>query len=237
MIQLVFVHGPGAGACADAFHHQLRHFSGSLAPNLPGHLSGTRCPSVERYSEWTRGWLWAQGQTRDLILVGYTLGACIALQYGLDYPDEVKGLVLMTVAMRSKQRSAEVLNMRLRAAQDPTAYKEWWEFQQTAMRFVDAEFKERLMERHRQVGPVSQYHDLVTIDAFDVRDRIRTLQPKLVLIRGVDDPGQPPEYEREIHEAVPGSRYVKLENAGHFPMAERPGDVNRIIEELVTGLR
>jgi pimeloyl-ACP methyl ester carboxylesterase len=30
---------------------------------------------------------------------------------------------------------------------------------------------------------------------------------------------------------------VKLENAGHFPMAERPGDVNRIIEEMVTGLR
>jgi pimeloyl-ACP methyl ester carboxylesterase len=105
------------------------------------------------------------------------------------------------------------------------------------MTFVDAELKERLMERHRQVGPVSQYHDLVTIDAFDVRDRIRTLQPKLVLIRGVDDPGQPPEYEREIHEAVPGSRYVTLENAGHFPMAERPDDVNRIIEEFVEALR
>lgn len=127
--------------------------------------------------------------------------------------------------------------MRLRAAQDPIAYKEWWEFQQTAMTFMDAELRERLMKRHRQVGPVSQYHDLVTIDAFDVRDRIRTLQPRLVLIRGVDDPGQPPEYEREIHEAVPGSRYVKLENAGHFPMAERPGDVNRIIEELVESLR
>ena len=236
MTQLVFLHGPGAGACADAFHHQLKHFPGSLAPNLPGHLSGKPCPSVERYAEWVRSWLWAQDRARDLVLVGYTLGACIALQYGLDYPDEVRGLVLMTVAMRSKQRSAEVLNMRLRAAQDPAAYKEWWEFQQTAMTFVDAELRERLMERHRQVGPVSQYHDLVTIDAFDVRDRIRTLQPRLVLIRGVDDPGQPPEYEREIHEAVPDSRYVKLENAGHFPMAERPADVNRIIEELLSSV-
>ena len=28
------------------------------------------------------------------------------------------------------------------------------------------------------------------------------------LIRGVDDPGNPPEYEKEMHEAVAGSRYV-----------------------------
>ena len=236
MAQLVFLHGPGAGACADAFHHQLQHFPGSLAPNLPGHLFGEPCPTVERYAEWVRGWLWAQDHGRDLVLVGFTLGACIALQYGLDYPDEVRGLVLMTVAMRSKQRSPEALNMRLRAAENPEAYKEWWTFQQTAMMFVDAPLKERLMERHRQVGPISQYHDLMTIDRFDVRERIHTLQPRLVLIRGVDDPGQPPEYELEIHDAVPGSRYVKLENAGHFPMAERPTDVNGIIEELVGSL-
>ena len=44
---------------------------------------------------------------------------------------------------------------------------------------------------------------------------------------------QPAEYELEIHEAVPGSRYVKLEQAGHFPMAERPEEVNRALEELL----
>ena len=37
----------------------------------------------------------------------------------------------------------------------------------------------------------------------------------------------------EIHEAVPGSKYIKLEQAGHFPMAERPDDINQAIEELV----
>jgi pimeloyl-ACP methyl ester carboxylesterase len=37
-----------------------------------------------------------QGLKGDLVLIGYTLGASIALQYGLDYPDEVRGLVLMT---------------------------------------------------------------------------------------------------------------------------------------------
>ena len=83
---------------------------------------------------------------------------------------------------------------------------------------------------------MSQYHDLKTIDAFDVSDRIATLQPKLLLLRGMDDPGKPPEYELEIHEAVPGSKYIKLEAAGHFPHAEVPGKVNALIEEFLADL-
>ena len=104
MPQLVFLHGPGAGACADAYHYQRTHFPHSVAPTLPGHLEGTRCAHVAGYTEWVRGWLWAQGLHRDIVLVGYTLGASIALQHRLDYPDEVKGLVLMTVAARPKVR-------------------------------------------------------------------------------------------------------------------------------------
>lgn len=236
MAQLVFIHGPGAGACADAFHHQLAYFAGSVAPTLPGHLEGTRCPDVARYTEWVRGWLWAQGLRRDLVLVGYTLGACIALQYGLDYPEEVKGLVVMTVAARPKTRAAGAYEMRQRAMEDPAAYEEWLAFQRHAMMFVEPGLRERLMERHREVGPLSQYHDLKTIDAFDVRDRIAGLKPKLLLLRGVDDPGRPPDYEEEIHQAVAGSQYVRLSGAGHFPPTEKPAEVNALIEGFVAEL-
>ena len=233
MSQLVFIHGPGAGGCAESFSHQVSFFPGSLAPNLPGHLSGTPCSSVQRYTDWLRGWLWSQGCQRDLVLVGFTLGACIALQYGLDYPEEVKGLALMTVAMRSKERGQGTLELRQRAAEDPAVYQQWWESQRKAMKFVEPELRERLMDCHARVGPLSQLHDLVVIDQFDVRDRIGTLRPPLLLIRGLDDPGMPPEYELEIHEAVPGSRYLKLKDAGHFPMVERPQEVNRAIEQLL----
>ena len=43
MRQLVFIHGPGAGACADAYYHQSLYFPESVAPTLPGHLDGARC--------------------------------------------------------------------------------------------------------------------------------------------------------------------------------------------------
>ena len=235
-MQLVFIHGPGAGACADAYYHQRGHFPDSVAPNLPGHLDGARCADVARYAEWLRGWLWAQGLNKDLVLVGYTLGASIALQYGLDYPDEVKGLVLMTVAARPKTRAPGTYEMRLHATEDPKVYEEWLAFQRKAMYLVEAGLRERLLERHRQVGPMSQYHDLMAIDSFDVRDRIANLKPKLLLLRGLLDHGNPPKYEKEIHEAVPGSTYIELDDAGHFPPAEIPGRFNALVEKFVAGL-
>jgi pimeloyl-ACP methyl ester carboxylesterase len=237
MTQLVFIHGPGAGGCAAAFRYQLGHFPGSIAPTLPGHLAGAPCESVERYADWLRGWLWAQGQRRDLVLVGFTLGACIALQYALDYPDEVQGLVLMTVAMRPKSREAATYGFRLRAAEEPAVYEQWIAAMREAMRFVEPELREQLIACHRQVGPRSQHHDLVVIDRFDVRDRIRSLTPPLLLIRGVDDPLSPEDYEREIHEAIPGSQYIALREAGHFPMAEQPAAVNRAIQAFLDALQ
>jgi len=58
--------------------------------------------------------------------------------------------------------------------------------------------------------------------------------PDLAIVDGGLSPTDPPEYEKEIHEAVPGSRYVKLSGAGHFPPTEIPDTVNALIEEFVT---
>jgi pimeloyl-ACP methyl ester carboxylesterase len=168
-----------------------------------------------------------------LVLVGFTLGACIALQYGLEYPDEVKALVLMTVAMRPKERPPGALELRLRAAKDPEAYRQWLDLMRHNMMFIDPELRERLVECHRKVGPLSQHNDFVVIDQFDVRHRINALKPPLLFIRGAGDPGSPPEYEMEIHRAVPGSQYLKLSHAGHFPMAEKPEEFNRAIDKFL----
>ena len=83
---------------------------------------------------------------------------------------------------------------------------------------------------------MSQYHDLMAIDAFDVRERIASLKPKLLLLRGLQDHGNPPKYEKEIHEAVAGSEYVELPGAGHFPPTEVPDEVNALIERFVARL-
>ena len=233
MTQLVFIHGPGAGGCADSYANQLRHYPGSLAPHLPGHLDGTPCSSVERYTDWLRGWLHAKGHDHDLVLSGFTLGACIALQYALDYPEEVKGLALMTIAMRPKQRHPGALQFRLDAADNPETYEKWVDMMDGVMHFVEPDLRASLLQRHREVGPVAQYRDLVVIDRFDVRDRIHSLQTPLLLIQGVDDPLATGDYEEEIHRVVPGSKLIKMKDAGHFPMVEKPDEFNDALDRLL----
>jgi pimeloyl-ACP methyl ester carboxylesterase len=236
MAQLVFLHGPGAGACSKVFRYQLEHFPGSLAPDLPGHLDGTACPDVARYTEWVRGWLWAKGHKRDLVLSGYTMGASIALQYGFDYPEEVKGIVISTVAMRPKGLEPALFANRLKAAEDPATFEGWIETMRSVMRHIDPAFRDELIASHRIVGPRSQHDDLKAMEAFDVRDRIGKLKPKLLLVQGTDRHVAPGDWEGEIHRAVPGSQLISLPETGHFPMAEQPAAFNRAVEEFLATL-
>ena len=240
MTQLVFIHGPGAGGCAAAWTQQLAHFPGSVAPTLPGNLEGTHGADVKGYTEWLRGWLWAQNRHHDLVMMGYTLGSAIALQYALDYPEEVKGLILTSIeAEPRKDQSAfqKRQQMRLKAASgDSATYKEWIEFQQHHLMWVEPVLREQLVEAHRKVGPRSQYESLVAYSQFDVKDRLPGLKPKLLLIRGDDDPGDAPQGEQRIHEAVSGSRLVRLKKAGHFPATEQPMEINRLIEDFLASL-
>jgi pimeloyl-ACP methyl ester carboxylesterase len=121
----------------------------------------------------------------------------------------------------------------MKATADPEAYQRWLATMRHQFLFMTPELGDHLVECHRRVGPLSQHRDFVAIDHFDVRARIHTLKPPLLLIRGVDDPAATPEYELEIHQAVPGSQYLKLKGCGHFPFAERPAEVNGAIDEFL----
>jgi pimeloyl-ACP methyl ester carboxylesterase len=191
---------------------------------------------MSHYAEWVRGWLWAQGIKKDLVLCGFTSGAAISLEYGLTHPDEVLGLVLSTASMRRGQMGPDRLELRLKAAAgDEAAYKNWYDFNERAMEWVEPGLRAKLMKAHVAVGPMGQYKYLTT-PGNDQTDRIASLKPKLLLIRGKSDIVQPEDHMQEVHEAVPGSRLVRMDNAGHFPPVERPDEYNRLVEEFVASL-
>ena len=229
-MKLVFLHGSGCSGLS--FYYQLRHFRTAKAIDLPGHPDGRPCTTIGGYVEWVRGFIRAR-RYKDVALCGHSMGGAIALQYALDYPDEVQGLALMTIAMRPKQRRPEDLQFRLDAAADAATYEQWLAAMDAIMHFIAPELRARLLARHRQVGPVAQYRDLVVIDRFDVRDRIHTLQAPLLLIQGVDDPLSTGDYESEIQRAVPGSQLIQMKDAGHFPMVEKPAEVNAALDAFL----
>ncbi len=169
------------------------------------------------------------------------MGSAIALQYGLDYPEEVRALVLTTAGFKASLPPPGRLELRLKAAAgDQDAYNDWFEFNRGAMKWVEPEFREYLMERHREVGPLSQHNDLKTLFAWGVEDRVGTLKPPLLLVRGTDDfnnnPRTAPQRDDEFQKAVPGAKLVFMERAGHFPATENPTVFNKLLEDFIATL-
>ena len=166
MSQLVFLRGPGAGGCAEAFRYQLDNFPGSLAPTLPGHGTGASCASVERYTEWVRGWLWPKASTATRYW-SYTLGACIALQYGLDYPEDVSGLGAQdrghapetSCPRQCRYAAASRRGASRTSSGSPPCGSQCGLWPPSSGSLPSP--------GHCQVGPRSQYHDLAVIDQFD----------------------------------------------------------------------
>ena len=118
----------------------------------------------------------------------------------MDYPDEVKALVLMTVACGPGSGRAGTLEFRLKAAEDPeTVSAMAGHHAPSTCCLWSRSFANILSSAIARWDRLSQHGDFVVIDQFDVRDRINTLKPPLLLIKGADDPALSPEYELEIH--------------------------------------
>ncbi len=89
-MQLIFIHG--SGGCRESWQHQTEYFKGSEAINLPGHPDGNLCSSIKEYTTWLRAHIHDRGYT-DVVMTGHSLGGGIVLQYALDYPDDLAGII------------------------------------------------------------------------------------------------------------------------------------------------
>jgi non-heme chloroperoxidase len=68
--------------------------------------------------------------------------------------------------------------------------------------------------------------------AFDVADRLGTIDLPTVVVVGTQDRLTPPRHARRLAEGIPGAELVELARAGHMPMLERPGELARILTDL-----
>ena len=195
-MKLVFVHG--SGGTGTVWKHQTDFFRDADAVNLPGHLSeGEACTSVEDYASWLHDYVRSKGYTRP-VLGGHSLGGAIVLQYALDYPDEVGGLVL--IGTGAKLRVApHVLQAIEKGIEDPESWlnefvdSQLHEIQEmvsgTVVREEDLDKSHRaqILADTAKVGARVQLSDFLCCDRFDVLERVHEIKaPTLVLVGSRD---------------------------------------------------
>ena len=72
---------------------------------------------------------------------------------------------------------------------------------------------------------------------FDSREWLSTIHVPTLVLSGTADPVVPIAHARAVHEAIPGSRWVAVEGAGHVPVAERRPEVGEAVGSFLEDLQ
>ena len=228
-MQLIFIHG--SGGCKESWQFQTQYFNKSEAINLPGHPVGDLCPTVEEYVNWLRKYIQLKDY-KDVVLVGHSLGGGIALQYALDYAEDLKAIILVGSGARLRVRP-DILEMLEKAKDDNNLFIE---FQKSMHGTVKPELIDIVNKRSEENGPVSFLNDLKACDNFDTMDQISSLKLPVLALCGDQDIMTPPKYSQYLENNMFDAKAEIVPGGTHMVHTEKPLETNQIIEKFLLRL-
>lgn len=228
-MQLVFIHGSGGSELV--WKYQTEYFADAVAITLPGRGDGEPLKTVPEASNWLKQQVDAQGW-KDLVLIGHSYGGGIALQYALDYPENVQAIVSVGSGGRLRVHPDTLAFMK-DLIDNPEGYPASLD---ESYEKVDAQFAEALRARAIAQGPAAAYYDLMACDQFDVMDRLGEINVPLHAIVGSEDVMTPPKYSEFLCKSMSDADMTVIEGGTHFVFAEQPDAVNRAIEAFLERL-
>jgi pimeloyl-ACP methyl ester carboxylesterase len=231
---LLFLHGA-------ATNHRL---VGRLLDALPGHerialnfpgRAGTEGPAlsaVAPMAEFLRAFLERFVDGRH-VLVGYSLGGAVAMEYALSAPNDLAGIVLVATGARlrvnpllirvveaAREAGGELPAMPAGAFEDTT----------------DAALIEEEAEL-RSLTPIGTAAcDWRACDGFDRMSAIAAIDVPTLVIGGTDDLLAPRKFSDFLGRTIPGSELHLLEGARHMMVMERAAEIARLTAPFVLRL-
>ena len=227
-MQLLFIHG--SGGCAESFRFQLAAFAGARALNLPGHPQGELLPSVAAYTVWLHEYVQRERLT-DVVLAGHSLGGAIALQYALDHPGNLRGIVLIGSGARLKVHP-RFLEPLAAAVAEPAR----WNAQNGEYQRIAPDLARLMNERRIENGPAAMLNDMRACNDFDVMAHLAEITLPVLAIVGSEDVMTPPKYSTFLAAQLPHCEMVLVEGATHTGYAEQPDVFNAAIASFVGSL-
>lgn len=228
-MQLLFIHG--SGATEKAWKYQTEHFPGSIAITLPGHPEGECLASIPAMAAWLKQYV-DEHSLSDLVLAGHSIGGGIALQYALDYPEDVCALISIGSGGRLRVHPDTLAFVEQALAQPDSIAPMIEGFWQNAREDIATE----LVADGMALGPAVFLSDFKACDEFDVMDRLGEIDLPMLAIVGTKDVMTPVKYAQFMVDKIQNARMEAIEGATHSAFVEYPDEVNAAIESFVEGL-
>lgn len=240
---LLLLHGFTGRARSWGSHtSRLAHVRRVILVDLPGHgRSRWADParlSVERSADDLARILRRLGAAPSDVL-GYSLGARIALRLAVDHPALVARLILESpsagiadASERARRRAAdEALAARLED-RGIAAFVAEWERQpifasQAALPSVRASRQRAIRLANRPAGLAASLRGAGQGAMVPLHDRLGAVAaPTLVIAGALDEVGRP--RAEAVARGIPGARLAVVEGAGHTPHLEQPARFRRL---------
>jgi pimeloyl-ACP methyl ester carboxylesterase len=246
---IAFVHG--AGCTHVTWQSQSRALAHAgynvIVPDLPGHGESEDVPTVKTvadYATWLKKLVQAaahpsEAQAQPPILIGHSLGACIAVSYAATWPTEVAALALVGAALEMKVNAAllkDCLENQPRAVAFITSYGHGRTTHLSAAAAPGAWTMGADQALMLASDPSVLQRDFALCGAWaGAADAPRVGVPTLV-VSGALDRMTPAKAGKLLAGAIPGARYELLAGVGHLLPTEAPRVLLRAIQGFLAGL-
>lgn len=218
---------PGLQSDHRSWLNQTRHFSASRQVIVPQRHQ--HCLSIAAMGEKVLEQL-----PPRFHLAAWSMGGYITFQMLPQLRGRMLSLTLVSTSARPEDPAStarRMENLEL-AEQQGMAASNYRTMSQACVDFgaVDPLIRAELRDASVELGLEAYRGQLqAIIDRPDTRPMLKLVDcPTLVLV-GDQDTVTPPECAREIHEAIPGSRFELIANCGHCAPLEYPQLVNQLL--------
>ena len=230
---LIFIHGSGSDH--SLWSHQYaklhKHYN-IVAVDLPGHgrSQGSGETDVRAYCVWISKLLDVL-HLKNSIVIGHSLGAAITLQFALNYPQDIKGIVVVGGGLKMPVNPSLLELLKVNPEQAIELICKFSLARENRPKFFDA-LKKSLSGANINI----LYGDLTACNKLDLTGEIEKIAVPALVICGVEDKMTPADFSCQIAENIDGAKLCLIEDAGHMVMMERPKEFNDALNAFASSI-